>query len=228
MISRAPGRAFRLLSLLLLLGCCAAALAACGGGGAADNPGEFEIIDFGADDPADDIQFQLALARENAAQGLTFEPERLVQVNVVYSNQVRQERLQQVNRDMIKLLEVTNPGEINLDWVIKTHQAVEDADWLFEEAINYRLPADQVESFGDYYVQVLETVQLGGYGASRLLAAAVLVGPDGRSLLNFTDSERDRYDVLVREARFYLNEAESQFSELSEEISSREGSLRER
>ena len=152
-----------------------------------------------------------------------------MQVDVIYSNQVRLERLQQVNRDMIKLLEVTNPGEINRDWVVKTHQAVEDADWPFEEASNYRRPAGQVEEFGDYHVPALAAVQLGGYGDSRLLAAAaLLVGPEGRNLLNFTDSERDRYDILVREARFYLNEAESQFSELSEEIASREGSLRER
>ena len=138
-----------LILLLLLLGCCAAALAA-GGGGSADNSDEFQMIDFGPDDPADDIQYQLALARENAAQGLTFEPEKLVQGNVIYGNQVRLERLQQANRDLIKLPEVTNPGEIGRDWVIRVHQAVEDADWLFEEAIGYQLPAGQVEVFGDY------------------------------------------------------------------------------
>ena len=227
-MSRLSGRR-PLIPLLLALLCSGGLLlmAACGGGGEGPQVDEFGIIDFGPDDPADDIQYQLALARENAEQGLTFEPERLVQVNVVYSNQVRLERLERVIRDMIRLLETNNAGEINLDWVIRVHQAVEDADFLFAEAIRYRLPEGQVEEFGDYYVEVLETIQLGGYGASRLLAAAVLVGPEGRSLLNFTDTERVRYDVLVKEARFYLNEAERNFKELSKELNSKEGALRE-
>ena len=217
-------RLFLLLAFLLLL---PAASAACGGGGNA-GPAEFEILDFGPDDPADDIDYQLQLARQNAAQGLTFEPEKLVRVSAVYNNQVRLERLQQVNRDLVTLLDYSNPGEIDLDWVIRVHQAVEDADRLYSEAVGYRLPEDLVEDFGDYYVEVLETVQLSGYGASRLLAAAVEVGPDGRSLLNFTDNERRRFDVLMREARFYLRGSEDSFKELTKELSSLESSLHTR
>lgn len=178
-------------SLFRLLLCGAAALA--GGGGAADNPDGFQRIDFGPNDPAEDIPYQRDLARENAAQGLTFEPEKLAQVNVIYGNPVRPER---VNRDMIKLLEVTNPGEIRSGLGHPGASGGGYADWLFEEVISYQLPEGQVEAFGDYYVQALETVQLDSYGAGRLLAAAALVGPDGRSLLNFTDQERDRFDFL--------------------------------
>lgn len=219
-----PVRLFLVLPALLLL---LAALAACGGGGAA-GPAEFEILDFGPDDPADDIDYQLQLARENAAQGLTFEPEKLVRVSTVYNNQVRLERLQRVNRDLVTLLDYSNPGEIDLDWVIRVHQTVEDADRLYSEAVGYRLPADLVDDFGDYYVEVLETVQLSGYGASRLLAAAVEVGPEGRSLLNFTDNERRRFDVLMREARFYLQGSEDSFKELVKELSTLESTLHTR
>lgn len=69
-------------------------------------------------------------------------------------------------------------------------------------------------------------MQRGGYGVSRLLAA-VLVGLDGRSLLNFTDQERDRFDALIRESRFYRNEAAARFSELSKELAAKEGDRRE-
>ena len=48
-----------------------------------------------------------------------------------------------------------------------------------------------------------------GTAPDRLLAAAVLVGPSGRSMVNMSGEEIDEFQTLMRESRFFLSDAEN-------------------
>ena len=138
-----------------------------------------------------------------------FDPAVLVEVGFLYGYQVHSEALLRVNRDLQSLLEYGGPTDVDLDWVIDVHEVTEDADDFFERMTGMDIPVSQRERYEYLYLGMLETIQVMAFGADRVLAAAILVGPGGRSLPVMTPEESDRFLTLVRESRFYLRDAEN-------------------
>ena len=65
-----------------------------------------------------------------------------------------------------------------------------------------------VDAYQRLLVGALESVETTRFGSDRLLASAIKVGPNGRSLLTMPAGESDEFHTFIREARFYLGDAE--------------------
>ena len=200
---------FRPVVLMLLVVLASLSLSGCGMlglGGDGDGDGEAEaesldLIDFG-----DDL---IGFGRgQVVAEALSVDPGSLVEISFLYNFQVRMERLQRMIRDLDSTSDYSSPSDVNLEWVAEVHEVTREADDFFRELTSLEFPDAQRIQYEYLYVGMLEAVQIAGFGSDRLLAAAVLVGPSGRSLLNMEGVEADRFDALIRESEFFLRDAE--------------------
>ena len=82
--------------------------------------------------------------------------------------------------------------------MIDVHEVTEEADFFFERMTGMEIPGSQREQYEYLYLGMLETIQVMAFGSDRVLAAALLVGPGGRSLAIMPPEERDRFLTLVR------------------------------
>ena len=207
----------RILSLVSLL-VCVPFLVGCGlfspvGADAGSDPEglppRMELIQFDDDLPPDlQMEAPSAASGEEQMRSLVVDPDVLVQVRFLYNLQVRLEGLRRVIRDLSSMLDHDGPGEVDLDWVAEVHEVTREADEYFRVLTSLQVPESQMERYGVIYLDILDVVQLASYGSDRVLAAAVLVGPSGRSLLNMPVREVDEFNTLVRESGFFLEEAE--------------------
>ena len=160
---------------------------------------------------------------EAARRSLYIPPEVLVEIRFLHNLQVRMEGLQQVVRDLLSATGYSGPSDVNLDWVIEVHEVTRESDRFFKVLVAMDIPDSQRAQYDYLYVGMLEVVQVSSYGSDRLLAASVLVGPSGRSMVNMTSEEIDEFETLIREAGFFLNDAnarsKSRIRELSRAVS---------
>ena len=198
---------FRLVALLLVLALVSISSLGCGllGFGGDDDSEEFlelDVIQFADDLPTLEPE-------EEVARALSIDPDILEEIRFLYNLQVRLEGLRQVVRDLHSMLDYSGPGDIDLDWVAEVHEVTRESDDYFQVLTSLEVPASQREQYQYLYIAMLESVQVLGYGADRLLAAAVLVGPSGRSMLNMSGEEVDAFQTLMRESQFFLSDAEA-------------------
>ena len=199
------GLEMKLRTAFLVLAVCCLGLLGCGlfGGGeeAAGGDGEeFEMMEFedsgdSAPPPVEELFLKLSL-----------NPEVLVEIRYLYRHQVVLEEMKRLNRDLQSLLEYSGEGDVNLEWVIEVHEVTGVADGLFERVIGERPPDALWEQYEYLFVNLLDAIQVTGYGADRVLAASIKVGPSGRTLMTMPADELAEFETLVREARFYLRD----------------------
>ena len=199
---------FRLIALLLVLTLVSISTLGCGllgfgGDGDSGASLDMEMIQF-----ADDLPTPEPDAAAAAARSLIVDPDILVEIHFLYNFQVRLEGLRQVVRDLNSMLDYSGPGDIDLDWVAEVHEVTRESDDYFKVLTSLDVPGSQREQYEYLYIDMLEVVQVSGYGADRLLAAAVIVGPSGRSMLNLSGEEVDEFQTLMRESEFFLSDAE--------------------
>ena len=198
---------FRLIALLLVLTLVSISTLGCGllGFGGDGDSGEsldMEMIQFADDLPTPEPDAAAA------ARSLIVDPDILVEIHFLYNFQVRLEGLRQVVRDLNSMLDYSGPGDIDLDWVAEVHEVTRESDDYFKVLTSLDVPGSQRKQYEYLYIDMLEVVQVSGYGADRLLAAAVIVGPSGRSMLNLSGEEVDEFQTLMRESEFFLSDAE--------------------
>ena len=197
---------FRLVALLLVLALVSISTLGCGllGFGGDDESEEsldLDMIQFSDDVPSPEPEEEVAFA-------LSIDPDILVEIHFLYNFQVRLEGLRQVVRDLHSMLDYSGPGDIDLDWVAEVHEVTRESDDYFKVLTSLDVPVSQREQYQYLYIGMLESIKVSGYGADRLLAAAVIVGPSGRSMLNMSEEEIDAFQTLMRESRFFLSDAE--------------------
>ena len=141
---------------------------------------------------------------EDIVKGLTLNPEVLVEVRYLYGHQVMLEDMRRVSRDLQSLLSYSGPGDVDLEWVIQVHEVTAEADEVFGRLTSSRIPGPLRERYEDLFLDLLDAIQVTGYGADRLLAASIKVGPSGRTLMAMSGQELADFETLVREGRFYL------------------------
>ncbi len=198
---------FRLVALLLVLALVSISTLGCGllgfgGDGDSEESLEMDMIQFADDLPTPEPEDAAA------ARALNIDPDILEEIHFLYNFQVRLEGLRQVVRDLNSMLDYSGPGDIDLDWVAEVHEVTRESDDYFRVLTSLEVPVSQREQYEYLYIAMLESVQVSGYGADRLLAAAVIVGPSGRSMLNLSGEEVDAFQTLMRESRFFLSDAE--------------------
>ena len=197
---------FRLVALLLILALVSISTLGCGllgfgGDGDSEDSLELDMIQFSDDVPTPEPEEEVALA-------LSIDPNILVEIHFLYNFQVRLEGLRQVVRDLHSMLDYSGPGDIDLDWVAEVHEVTRESDDYFKVLTSLDVPVSQRAQYQYLYIGMLESIKVSGYGADRLLAAAVIVGPSGRSMLNMSEEEIDAFQTLMRESRFFLSDAE--------------------
>ena len=204
-----------LLALALLFGTVGCGLFG-GGGGETAGGDEFEMLEF------DQVQ-PTPQPLEDIVKGLTLNPEVLVEVRYLYGHQVMLEDMRRVSRDLQSLLSYSGPGDVDLEWVIQVHEVTAEADEVFGRLTSSRIPGPLRERYEDLFLDLLDAIQVTGYGADRLLAASIKVGPSGRTLMAMSGQELADFETLVREGRFYLMDGgrliEKQLSGMDELIS---------
>ena len=145
--------------------------------------GDSEAPELGMIEFDDDGEIVLE-PEEIIARALSIDPEVLIEIRFLYYFQVRLERLRQVIRDLNSAVEHSGPADVNLDWVIEVHEVTRESDDFFRVLTSLDVPESQREQYQHLQIGMLETVQVAAYGADRILAASVVVGPSGRSILN--------------------------------------------
>ena len=188
--------ALAVLCLLAGLGC-----GLLGGGEGGDGDGEIGLMEFEHEE--DDLE-----STEEIVRSLSLKPEVLVKVRYLYGHQVGLESIEQLNRDLRSLLEYGGAVDVNLEWVIEVHEVTAEADELFRRLSSQRVPESQRELYSDLFIGLLDSIQVMGYGSDRILAASIKVGPSGRTLATMSDEDSEEFETLVREAGFYLTDAE--------------------
>ena len=181
--------------------------------------GDDEDADLGMIEFADDGEIVLEPEEIIAGALSSIDPEVLIEIRFLYYFQVRLERLRQLIRDLNSAVEHSGPADVNLDWVIEVHDVTRESDDFFRVLTSLDVPESQREQYQHLQIGMLETVQVAAYGADRILAASVVVGPSGRSMLNMDIEEIDRFETLLREARFFLSDATSRVEREVDEVS---------
>ena len=191
----------------------AAALAAvilllCGGcffGGGSSEP---ELMEFTDEEPSAPVAAPVVAEVERL--DVSVAPLVLERLNYIYSYQVWLETLRRAARDLRSVQESGSGGEESpgLEWVIDVHEVTAEADRVFALFLAVELPATQAEAYFDLFVQGIEAVQVLSYGSDRLLAAALVVGPGGRTADTLDLAESVRFQTYLRESSVFLGSAE--------------------
>ena len=182
--------AFSALGLLCAVAC----------GGAGKSP-EFELLEFEAVPTP-------AVAFEGGGQGVSVDGKILDEINYLYGYQVLLDELVLLNRDLVNMTLFEAGMSPGLDWVIDVHNITREADEMFSLVLSQRISHVQRERHGGMYLRGLEIVQVLAYGADRLMAAALQIGPSGRDLEVMSKDEVNRFRTFVREAGFFFRDAD--------------------
>lgn len=194
------------LSGMLLLG---VFLVGCGvfGGGGEDL--EFETLVF------EDVPPTPTPPVEDVVASIGLEPVLLVRLRYLYSHQVRLETLRRLGRDLQRLVEYSSESAVGLDWVIEVHEVTEETDEVVLRATRAGIPESQRDQYEYLFVGLLRVMDVMQYGSARLLEAATVIGPSGRTLDTMNGAERERFVTLVREAERFLAEGEEMLADES-------------
>ena len=214
------------LAACLFLFCLVATL---GCGGAEGSGEEFPLIEFEGDDPAvvgAAAAVGAGAASEVVHRGLSLRPEAMEEVAFLYQVQVRFETVQRLNRELESLLDEADSGSVGLEWVIDVHRTTEETDAYFRLLTGLAVPEPLREQYGDLFLGMLDAVQVSAAGLDRLLAAALKVGPGGRTLAVMNQAELDEFEGLVRESRFYVNDADGLLDDRLKDLGKLVGRLR--
>lgn len=192
------------MTLLALLVCVALLLAACGG---EDDLSEGIIFDFSDLEPAEVSGEGEGELLPNVFARLDIDPERLVRISYLHDMQSLTNELQVASRSLTRVVDggSNDPG---LDWVIAVHDAHRISEDLRVRGYGFALPEVLEEDYIDFHVSYLEGLQVYGQSVDRLLEAALLLGPGGRTVSEMTRPESVEFSSLLAEVRFFSADAE--------------------
>ena len=195
-------------SVLMLLG------AGCGLFGGGEDTLEFEVIEFEESEPTPTPPV------EAVVDSVGLDPATLLKLKYLYGHQVRLGTLRRVGRDLQGLLEYDDESDIGLDWVIEVHAVSQESDYLHERVKESGIPESQRDQYEYLFVGLLEVMDVVSFGSLRLLEAATVIGPDGRSLDTLDAGKREKFLTLLKEAGYFLGEGEEMVKEESLQVSS--------
>ena len=149
----------------------------------------------------------------------------LDEINFLFGYEVLLEDLVRLNHDFVRMAESDTGASVGLDWVIDVHNITREADELFSLLLSQRISHVQRERHGEMYLRGLEIIQVLAYGADRLMAAALEIGPSGRDLEVMSQDEVNRFQTFVREAGFFFRDADEILELQVEEVGARIGEV---
>ena len=186
-----------------------------GGGGASD---EVSMLEFEAEPTQ--VSEDDGVERVFSVEGVILD-----EINFLFGYEVLLEDLVRLNHDFVRMSEADTGESVGLDWVIDVHNITREANELFSLLLSQRISHVQRERHGEMYLRGLEIIQVLAYGADRLMAAALEIGPSGRDLEVMSQDEVNRFQTFVREAGFFFRDAEEILELQVEEVGARIGEV---
>ena len=208
---------FRILLFVLILVILPASAGCFFGGDGGGVSGLDELIDFGDDEAEVEAAPVAAASAPGPEAGLEIQPAFLLEVRYLIQYQVNVEALHQANRDLLALVEYGSPAEVDLEWVKDVHLVTEETEALLRRLLRFQPPTADPQArqeYAEFETGLIDAISVIGIGSNRTLNAAVALGPSGRTLLNMSVEERANFETLVREARFYLGQADQMLTVL--------------
>ena len=179
-----------------------------GGGGEE----EFELLEFEEVPPSPTSPVAQVVAE------IGLDPAVVVQLRFLYGHQVRVGGLRRMGQDLRRLADYESPAAVDLSWVIEVHAVTEEMDNFAERAASAGIPESQRKQYQYLFVDLLEAIDVVGYGSLRLLEAATVIGPSGRSLETLEPADKERFLTLMGEASYFLTEGEELVDEASKDV----------
>ena len=191
----------------------------------------------GDDDPSAGLDFESFLEDASSVEGAVAEGdalidsvvpnpysrldghhERLVRVSYVHDMLTLVREITTANRDIENLVDTGRTSEAGLDWVVAVHDMHRASEELRFRAYAYEVNEVLVLDYVDFHASFLEGVQVFSRSADRLLQAAIVLGPSGRSVNDLPADVRSDYNSLVSEGGFFSQDTEVLLTRSSEDL----------
>ena len=186
----------------------------------------------GEDDPAAGLDFEsyindvetsepgaVADDTPSAYARLDGDHERLLRIAYVHDLKTLVEEVTAANRDVERLTDDARGAETSLPWVIQVHDMHRASMELRIRAYAYELLDPLVLDYVDFHAAFLEGVQVYSQAADRALQAAIILGPDGRTVGEMTPEQEADFLSLVGEAQFFFRDAQVLLTRSGEDLS---------
>ena len=192
----------------------------------------------GDDDPSAGLDFESFLEDASSVEGAVAEGdalidsvvpnpysrldghhERLIRVSYVSRHAyLGPGRLPLLTGDIENLVDTGRTSEAGLDWVVAVHDMHRASEELRFRAYAYEVNEVLVLDYVDFHASFLEGVQVFSRSADRLLQAAIVLGPSGRSVNDLPTDVRSDYNSLVSEGGFFSQDTEVLVTRSSEDL----------
>ena len=199
----AAGR--RVFGLFLVFFIAVLVLPACGGGGDAPDDGidEIEFVDEPTAVPGG-AGGEVDVIGEFLQETVLLLPD----MEYLDTQDFYLGELQEVARDITSHIEEGRDGEVGLEWVVGVHRTVLSWDALQAVLGEQEVSKEHRDRFGEIYVGMVESYYRLAFGADRLLGAAVILGPSGRTREEMSLEEERRFRVLLNQASYFAEIAD--------------------
>ena len=204
-------RIARLCLLATVLVCLLFLVGACGGGGGELDDG-IEEIEF-ADEPtavpgesAGDVDVIGEFLRDTVVL--------LPDMEYLDTQSFYLGELQEVARDISSHIEAGEDDDIGLPWVVGVHRTVLSWDALQGILGAQDVSVEHRDRYGEIYVGMVESYYRLAFSADRLLGAAVILGPSGRTRSEMSLEEERRFRVLLNQASYFVEIADEKVLEV--------------
>lgn len=158
---------------------------------------------------------------EEAVQDISLDGFLMAETNYLFYYRSLADSLVSLNRSLVSQGEIQRGSQQDYDlaWVVDVHDLITRSEGVYSLILS--LEADDAirDKYATLYLDTLRTIDLMVVGGDRLLAAAILLGPTGRSYEDMSDSEKWQFDALVSESGHWLSSSETLASSLSSAVS---------
>ena len=180
-----------------------------GGGGGDDGIGEIEFVDEPTPVPA-------VAAGEVDVIGEFLQETVLLLPDMEYldTQSFYLTELQEVARDISAHIEDGREADVGLEWVVAVHRTVLEWDALQAVLGGQEVSVEHRSRYGGIYLGMIESYYRIAFGADRLLGAAVILGPSGRTREDMSLEEERRFRVLLNQASYFADIADEKVAEV--------------
>ena len=199
------------MALALVMVLSLAAVAGCGGGGEEgvdDGIDEIEFVDEPTPTGAPAVQVDV-IAEFLQETVLVLPDMEYLDTQAFYLSE-----LEEVARDVTSHIEGGQGDDVGLEWVVGVHRTVLRWDELQGVLAKQEVSVEHRERFAEIYVGMVEAYYRLAFSADRLLGAAVVLGPTGRSVMDMGLEEERRFRVLMNQAGYFAEKADEKVSEI--------------
>lgn len=180
----------------------------------------FEPIEFGPEDPT----ATPVTVTEEVVADLAIDGFLMAEIHYLFYYREIAQSLVALNRSFESQSSRSgSQSELDLGWVVDVHDLMARSEEVYTRF--FELESDDTirDKYSRLYLDTLRAIDLMVVGRDRLLSAAILLGPTGRSYSDMLESDQLVFNTLLAEAVYWLRSsgtaAQAVSSAVSEHIS---------